>query len=171
MSKGPYFTGKSGTRYTYSDIAERIRKEAPHTLSQHIFVQLEAIGLLEEMRNGATPCGLPYSFAEACYTPGPWDCNGRTTMYAAPHEADVITMIEVRANVTGDGWDTVAFIEAIWPGADANARLIVAAPALLEALRLAQRALNTAPRFRVGDTDSYKIAATVDNAIARATAA
>lgn len=48
-------------------------------------------------------------------------------------------------------------------------RLIQAAPALLEALRLAQGALNTAPRFRVGDTDSYKIAATVDHAIARAT--
>ena len=44
-------------------------------------------------------------------------------------------------------------------------RLIQAAPALLEALRLAQRALNTAPRFRVGDTDSYKIATLVDEAI------
>ena len=47
-------------------------------------------------------------------------------------------------------------------------RLIQAAPALLEALRQAQEALNTAPRFRVGDTDSYKIAAEVDSAIARA---
>ena len=33
------------------------------------------------------------------------------------------------------------------------------------------RALNTAPRFRVGDTDSYKIAAIVDKAIAEADAA
>jgi hypothetical protein len=30
--------------------------------------------------------------------------------------------------------------------------------------------LNTAPRFRVGDTDSYKIAAIVDRTIAEATA-
>ena len=45
-------------------------------------------------------------------------------------------------------------------------RLMVAAPRLLVALLLAQRALNTATRFRVGDTDSYKIAAVVDNAIA-----
>jgi hypothetical protein len=45
-----------------------------------------------------------------------------------------------------------------------------AAPAILEALRLAQRALNTAPRFRVGDTDSYKIAAIVDEAIREGTA-
>ncbi len=65
MSKEPYFTGKSGTRYTYSDIAARIRKEAPHTLGKHILVQLEEIGLLEEMRNGATPYGLPFSFAYA----------------------------------------------------------------------------------------------------------
>jgi hypothetical protein len=39
----------------------------------------------------------------------------------------------------------------------------------LAALQLAQRALNTAPRFWVDDTDSYKIAAKVDAAIARAT--
>lgn len=48
---------------------------------------------------------------------------------------------------------------------EANARLATAAPVLLAALLLAQRALNTAPRFRVGDTDSYKIAAQVDEAI------
>ncbi len=54
--------------------------------------------------------------------------------------------------------------------AEANAALMTAAPAMLEALRLAQSALNTAPRFRVGDTDSYKIAAEVDKAIKAATA-
>ena len=63
MSNDAYFTGKSGTRYFYHDIAARIRKEAPHTLGKHIFVQLEAIGLLEEMQNGTTPWCLPYSFA------------------------------------------------------------------------------------------------------------
>jgi hypothetical protein len=52
---------------------------------------------------------------------------------------------------------------------EANACLATAAPAMLEALRLAQSALNTAPRFRVGDTDSYQIAAQVDHAIAEAT--
>jgi hypothetical protein len=55
--------------------------------------------------------------------------------------------------------------------AEANAAIMTAAPDLLAALRLAQTALNTARRFRVGETDSYKIAATVDNAIAKATAA
>jgi len=54
---------------------------------------------------------------------------------------------------------------------EANACLGAAAPAMLAALRLAQEALNTAPRFRVGDTDSYRIAASVDKAIEQATAA
>ena len=56
------------------------------------------------------------------------------------------------------------------PTADiANARLHPATSNMLAALQLAQAALNTAPRFRVGDTDSYKIAATVDKALAEAT--
>ena len=171
MTSDEYFRCPSGKRYTYAEIAARIRKEAPHTLGKHISVQLQAIGLHDELMSGTTPCGLPFTFAEASYTPAPWDCDGRTTMYAAPDEGDAITMIEVRANVTDDGWDTVAFIEAVWPGAVANARLIAAAPELLGALLLAQRALNTAPRFSVGDTDSYRIAAVVDSAIAKTKAA
>jgi hypothetical protein len=63
MKTDSYFRGATGKRYAYADIAGRIRKEAPHALGKHIFEQLEAIGLLEEMQNGATPCGLPYSFA------------------------------------------------------------------------------------------------------------
>jgi hypothetical protein len=51
---------------------------------------------------------------------------------------------------------------------EANARLAAAAPAMLEALLLAQQALNAAPRFSVGDTDSYKIAGIVDDVIAKA---
>ena len=42
---------------------------------------------------------------------------------------------------------------------------------MLAALILAQEALNTAARFRVGDTDSYRIASIVDRAIAKARAA
>jgi hypothetical protein len=53
--------------------------------------------------------------------------------------------------------------------ADANAAPITAASEMQEALLLAQRALNTAPRFRVGDTDSYAIAAIVDKVIHKAT--
>ena len=67
-------------------------------------------------------------------TPGPWTCDGRTIMYAEPHESHEVVMIEVNADITEAGWETVAFIEAIWPGADANARLIAAAPDLREAI-------------------------------------
>jgi hypothetical protein len=61
------------------------------------------------------------------HTPEPWNCDGRTTLYATPDESGEMTMIEVNANVTEAGWDTVAFIEAIWPAAHANARRICAA--------------------------------------------
>ncbi len=54
--------------------------------------------------------------------------------------------------------------------AEANAQLIAAAPDLLDALEQAVAALNEAPRFAVLglDTDSYKIAAICDKAIAKA---
>jgi hypothetical protein len=65
MTSDGYFFGATGTRYAYSDIADRIRREAPHTLGKHIFVQLKAIGLRDEMTNGTTPCGLPFTFAAA----------------------------------------------------------------------------------------------------------
>lgn len=88
-----------------------------------------------------------------CHTQGPWDCDGRTIMYATPDDSDELTMIEVRANVTDAGWNTVAFIEAIWPGAAANAALIAAAPQLLEAipplLGLVHRLL---PRYAQSDS-------------------
>jgi hypothetical protein len=61
------------------------------------------------------------------HTPEPWDCDASTIFYATPDESDGMTMIEVRARVTEAGWDTVAFIEATWPGAEVNARRIVAA--------------------------------------------
>jgi hypothetical protein len=38
---------------------------------------------------------------------------------------------------------------------------------ILKTLQLAVQALNTAPRFKVGDTDSYKIAALCDQTIAQ----
>jgi hypothetical protein len=64
MTSDHYFRGPTGTRYDFSEIADRIRREAPHTLGKHIFVQLEAIGLLREFQEGTTPCGLPRTFAD-----------------------------------------------------------------------------------------------------------
>ena len=65
MTSHRYFLGVSGSRYNYSDIADRIRRDVPQTLGKHIFVQLEAIGLLREFQDGTTPCGLPFTFAES----------------------------------------------------------------------------------------------------------
>jgi hypothetical protein len=65
MNSDAYFIGASGTRYAYSAIADRIRREAPRTLGKHIAVQLEAIRLLAEFQGGTTPCGLPFTFADA----------------------------------------------------------------------------------------------------------
>jgi hypothetical protein len=39
---------------------------------------------------------------------------------------------------------------------------------LIDTLDLALRALNTAPRFRVGDIDSYKIAARIEAVLSEA---
>lgn len=71
----------------------------------------------------------------ATHTAAPWDADAATLLYATPHEEDAMEMIEIRANITEAGWDTVAFIDAAWPCARANAALIKAAPKLLNALR------------------------------------
>jgi hypothetical protein len=63
MTIDGYFIGKSGKRYRYSDITRLLYQKAPETLGKHIRFQLAAIGLLEEMEGGVTPCGLPYTFA------------------------------------------------------------------------------------------------------------
>jgi hypothetical protein len=101
------------------------------------------------------------------HTPGPWDCDSITMMYATPDEADELQMIEIRANVTEAGWNTVAFIEAIWPRAHANARLIAASPKLLEACKQVRDVL-----FDRQDTDEQEdhLLAVVNEAIGEATA-
>src|SRR4051794_31911223 len=64
MDRDAYFTGTSSKRYTFAEIAARVRTDAPQTLGRHIFVQLEALGLLEEFQHGTTPWLLPTTFAE-----------------------------------------------------------------------------------------------------------
>lgn len=98
------------------------------------------------------------------HTPGPWQQDWHFIVAPDPDGIHPDIYIAEIAEEDSDG--RVASPEQ----QEANGRLIVAAPAMLEALRLAQRVLNTAPRFRVGDTDSYRIAAQVDQAIEAATA-
>jgi hypothetical protein len=94
MTSNGYFLGAAGTRYDYSDIADRIRRDAPHTLGEHIFVQLRAICLYQEFLNGTTPCGLPLTFAE----------NPRIAKFTTRHDADlpdhVFVTLDERFDVT-----------------------------------------------------------------------
>jgi hypothetical protein len=60
------------------------------------------------------------------------------------------------------------FDAARLPDAEKILRLAAAAPKLLAALEQAVRALNTAPRFKVGGDDSYKIASLCDEAVSAA---
>jgi hypothetical protein len=50
----------------------------------------------------------------------------------------------------------------------AAVRLMVAAPRMMAALKLALTALNTAPRFRVGETSSYEIASRIEETLEEA---
>ncbi len=105
----------------------------------------------------------------ATHSPAPWqyDYNPYTLRVTGNNEAGTVgdqlpafEVFDAEGNKVFDtNEDTPSEIQ------EANACLAAAAPTMLEALLLAQRALNTAPRFRVGDTDSYKIAARVDEAV------
>jgi hypothetical protein len=118
MTSDQYFRGPTGTRYTYAEIADRIRNEAPHMLGKHISVQLEAIGLLEEMQNGTTPCSLPFTFAEAECTPGPWENGARVQVFFTKH------------GYTQELWTVFSGKEQIaLVGRGEDARLIAATPA------------------------------------------
>jgi hypothetical protein len=55
---------------------------------------------------------------------------------------------------------------AVWRDDELRRRL--AAPDLLETIKLPLHALNTAPRFRVGDTDSYAIVSRIEAVIREA---
>ena len=65
MRTDPYFRGPDGTAYPFAVLASRVRTEAPETLGAHISVQLAALGLLDAMHRGSTPCMLPYTFADS----------------------------------------------------------------------------------------------------------
>jgi hypothetical protein len=97
------------------------------------------------------------------HTPGPWDCDLDYIVAPDPNGRHPDIYIAEIAHCDDEG--RVATYEQ----QHGNRQLITAAPEMLNALLLAQGALNTAPRFRVSGTDSYKIAAIVDKAIATAT--
>lgn len=91
----------------------------------------------------------------AHYTLGPWDHDGLTVFYSAPSEADEVAMIEIRADVTADGWQTVAFIEATGARAKADASLIAAAPDMFKALEACEAMLRELARTDDGVVAVY----------------
>lgn len=95
------------------------------------------------------------TMTHARHTPGPWlyEYNPYTSQ-----DGREIPAFDIRADEK-----LFSTNEDLPPETqEANARLIAAAPEMLEALQLALRALNTAPRFRVGDTNSYAIASRIE---------
>ena len=60
----PAFIGPSGTVYDAGALGCAIRERHPALIVEHIGVQLEALGLSDEIARGTTPYPLPFSFAE-----------------------------------------------------------------------------------------------------------
>jgi hypothetical protein len=102
-----------------------------------------------------------------------FDCDGRTVFYAAGQEADAVPMIEIRANVTEEGWDTLAFIDSSWPAANATARRIVHCLAthaeLLEALDYTRATLKLRHIDEATDQEVEEALRIAAAALARAT--
>jgi len=62
--QGAYYTDDKGKRIYYKDIARDIRQHHPKLEGQHIFAQLDALGLRDGFNKGHTACALPYSFTD-----------------------------------------------------------------------------------------------------------
>lgn len=98
--------------------------------------------------------------------PGPWHLE-------YDGERDSYMVYDAPPNEDGEVFMTIAEVHvgervSSQCHQPSHARLIAAAPELYAALQEAVRALNTAERFSVGDTDSYAIAALGDKAIHKA---
>lgn len=72
----------------------------------------------------------------ANYTPVPWNIDTGREIDLTPKAgtACVISTVEINTYVDRGTWKTLAFIPANQPETEANARLIAAAPELLESL-------------------------------------
>jgi hypothetical protein len=94
------------------------------------------------------------------HTPTPWHHNGDGLIYGEPSSEEGAPFV---ANVTSD--NKRAALGILTDRERADALFIVHAcrvhDDLVEAMKLALRALNVAPRFRVGNTDSAQISALI----------
>jgi hypothetical protein len=64
----PYFVTRdeqgNSVYYTFREIGDLVRSKVPETMGEHIFVQIDALGLRKTFDNADTPYSLPYTFAE-----------------------------------------------------------------------------------------------------------
>ncbi len=95
------------------------------------------------------------------------DCDGQLAIASGFHFVNRLGYLIASVPVAPDHTYNVSCEDLTEPD---DERLQFAAGELLDALEQAVQALNTAPRFRVPhlDTDSYKIAAICERAIAKA---
>jgi hypothetical protein len=131
------------------------------------FTLMKIIDVKEEAEIYGNDHPRPRSSVDDGRSPAPWTYGYNPyTVQKGDSEGEELPAFEVfdaeGTKVFDTNEDTPCEVQ------EGNARLASAAPDMLEALRMAQMALNTAPRFTVGDTDSYRIAAIVDAAIAEA---
>jgi hypothetical protein len=77
-----------------------------------------------------------YSEPATTHTPGPWNSSEGREIDLTPRAGTAyrIKTIEIQIHVKRGTWKTLAFIPADEPEAQVNARLIVAAPAMLDEL-------------------------------------
>ena len=62
--KGPYFKGPDGTKYHFIALGDQITREHPKLIGEHIFHQLDALGIRPAFDAGSTPTILPWSFSD-----------------------------------------------------------------------------------------------------------
>ena len=152
-----------------SGIAALARKSIQRGFGER-FTSMQIIDVKEEAEIYGNDCPQPKPSMDHQHSPAPWTYayNPYTVQRgdATAEELPAFEIFDAEQNrILDTNEDMPCEIQ------EGNARLATAAPAMLEALLLAQQALNAAPRFSVGDVDSYKVAGIVDDAIAEARAA
>lgn len=101
--------------------------------------------------------------AKLQHTPGPWKYDRGFIL--APNRNGIDRDVYIADIAREDEEGRVVSGEE----QSANGSLLAAAPDMLAMLRQALEALNTAPRFKVGSTDSYAVARWIESVINQAT--
>ena len=107
---------------------------------------------------------------EAKYTPGPWKVDERFNCFAIEHHAgNEITFISHHyEDENGEPCGSISSQDKTQTEIHANAKLIAAAPCLLELCKTILNWLQTPPTNLPGDLDEYEVMDLLKKAIAAA---